>query len=209
MRNGDEIETLKQAVILLGKGNQISKRQTLNKSVSQGVLSQSMKRTMTQPLIEIPELKQEDWELILEIFNSKDNILTFMKGDVIIQQGLYYNVIFQIIRGNCRVEISETNNDNNYQQSSIEKLVELKISQGDIIGEIAMLTGCPADMSVIADDDFVDVYYIDGKYVHDILFQTHPHIVVKFYNYLCLNLVKLISRKEEELWKSFGGFSAC
>ena len=103
-------------------------------------------------------------------------------------------MICQIVSGNCRIEKQLPD------QPDIS-IVLGKMKPGEIFGEITFLTEGPATASVYADDDFVDMYFIDGKYLKETLLETHPQVVVRFYNYLCINLAKRIAQREKEGWR--------
>ena len=134
-------------------------------------------------------LTPEDWETLL---GSTKPILTFSKGDPIMIEGQHYSMICQIVSGTCRIEKQLPD-----QPISI---VLGKMFPGEIFGEITFLTEGTATASVYADED-VDMYFIDGKYLKETLMKTHPHVVVRFYNYLCVNLAKRIAQREKEGWR--------
>ena len=120
-------------------------------------------------------------------------MVTFNKGDVILREGQHYSMICQIVTGNCRIE-KEVKGSN-------VAVVLGKMKPDEIFGEINFLTESGASATVIADDDEVDMYFIDGKFLKEKLLITHPKVVVRFYHYLCTILAKRIALREQEGWR--------
>jgi CRP-like cAMP-binding protein len=142
--------------------------------------------------VEAAILSPEDWEILLK-GDSQECMLTFAKDDVILREGQKYSLVCQIVNGSCRIEKAVPGSDG--------VTVELgSLGKGEIFGEINFLTEGRATASVIADEEFVDMYFIDGTYLRDQLFKTHPHVVVRFYHYLCTILASRISQREQEGW---------
>jgi len=136
-------------------------------------------------------LRPEEWNLLLG-GEKRDKTMTVAKGDVIIREGQKYSLICQIVSGSCRIEKLVPGSDE-------ENVVLGVLHPGELFGEITFLTEGVASASVVAEDD-VELYFIDGSYLKDELFLSHPQLVVRFYHYLCRILSARIAQREQEGW---------
>jgi CRP-like cAMP-binding protein len=141
-------------------------------------------RTQTNEI----ELSDTDWDLIFSAEKSAN--LRFSKDDVIIEQGLRYDMVCQISSGSVRVEKRGT-----------EGLITLAVLQvGAVFGEITFLTGGVASASVIADDN-VELFIIHKSSLQTLI-TNHRETVVKFYHHLCETLAHRISEHEKYFYSN-------
>lgn len=135
-------------------------------------------------------LRPEEWNILLG--GERDKTMTVAKGDTIIQEGQKYSLICQIVSGSCRIE-------KEVPGSPEEAVVLGLMHPGELFGEITFLTEGVATASVIAEED-VELYFIDGSFLKEELFASHPQLVVRFYHYLCRILSARIAQREQEGW---------
>jgi len=149
----------------------------------------SYMRSHSSPEFSNMELKSDEWEIILT--DSNYTSLRFSKDDVIMQQGLKYNMVCQISSGTVRVE--------KHHDDSMNTVKLATLGVGEIFGEITFVSGGLASASVIAAED-VDLFVIHQRSL-DKLFATQgcASIVLKFYHYLCSVLAKRIVEQERVL----------
>eukprot|EP01102_Stenamoeba_stenopodia_P000971 TRINITY_DN10882_c0_g1_i2.p1 TRINITY_DN10882_c0_g1~~TRINITY_DN10882_c0_g1_i2.p1 ORF type:complete len:1058 (+),score=235.92 TRINITY_DN10882_c0_g1_i2:60-3233(+) len=111
-------------------------------------------------------LTENDWEEILKGAKS----MSYKKDEVLIQEKLEYNNLYQISRGSCRIE---------------KQGMKLGVMhQDEVFGEIGFLERTEASASVIAESNRVNVYIIEGRYL-DLLFRENGSLGGRFYFYLC------------------------
>ena len=122
---------------------------------------------------------------------GKEMILSFSKGDVILKEGQHYSMIFQILSGSCRIEKTVKEN-NEYKNVILGKMMA-----GEMFGEVNFLTEAGATATVVADSNVV-MYFIDGEFIKKNLIEADPHLVVRFYHYICTVLAKRILTREQE-----------
>jgi len=140
-------------------------------------------------------LSDLDWDILLAggdettIKENSQALMTFSKGDVILEEGKNYMMVCQIASGSCRIE-------KNIPESNM--CVELgRMREGEVFGEINFITGKPASASVVAESR-VDMYVI-GPSVQSV-FAKNPGVVIRFYHYLCASLARRIILRESEGW---------
>lgn len=140
-------------------------------------------------------LSSKDWDILLSggdgtsTKESLSSLMTFSEGDAIIEEGKSYMMVCHIASGSCRIEKNLPDSD--------MSVVLGTMTEGEVFGEINFLTGFLASASVIAESR-VDMYVI-GPTVRDV-FASNPHVVIRFYHYLCTSLAKRIVQREKEGW---------
>eukprot|EP00029_Vermamoeba_vermiformis_P006419 TRINITY_DN2511_c0_g1_i1.p1 TRINITY_DN2511_c0_g1~~TRINITY_DN2511_c0_g1_i1.p1 ORF type:complete len:807 (+),score=231.66 TRINITY_DN2511_c0_g1_i1:46-2466(+) len=132
--------------------------------------------------IDEQDLTPNEWSLILRGWNHHD-ILSYDKGEVVMQQGKVYPAMFQIAEGSCRIELHNK--------------VLGTVNEGEIFGEIGLLQGSAASAFVIASTEEVVLNVIDGSYLN-MLFYSYPHLAYRFYRYLAKQLGDRIIQREEK-----------
>jgi len=125
---------------------------------------------------------KEDWNAILKDAAA----LTFVRNDVIIQEGDQHQRIYQITNGECR----------------IEKIIDgspqtLGTIQREIFGEITFLQGGRATASVIANSEKVELYMVEG-YALKVLFELKPGLAGRFFKYLASIAEKRLWEREQQ-----------
>jgi len=140
-------------------------------------------------------MSSSDWDILLsggigatQKHNSRA-LMTFSKGDVILEEGKKYMMVCQIASGSCRIE-------ENIPDSNMSAVLGV-MSEGEVFGEINFMTGRAATASVVAATR-VEMYVI-GPSVKTV-FSRHPGVVNRFYHYLCASLAKRIVQRESEGW---------
>ncbi len=130
-------------------------------------------------------LSDKGWEQIFECAKYT----TYKKNQVILTQGEMAKRIYQIGRGTCRVELVDSGNSNNPSvpvspeptgnnpTNANGKLLLGKMKRGEIFGEITYLFGGGATVSILADEDNVQIYCIDKTELQE-LFTLKPGNVI-------------------------------
>eukprot|EP01103_Thecamoeba_quadrilineata_P019456 TRINITY_DN7892_c0_g1_i1.p1 TRINITY_DN7892_c0_g1~~TRINITY_DN7892_c0_g1_i1.p1 ORF type:complete len:1077 (+),score=244.67 TRINITY_DN7892_c0_g1_i1:35-3265(+) len=147
------------------------------------VHSSSMVSASSQNLLTPPPsltLTDTDWKHILEGAKSKIH----KRDEVIIQEGQQYQRLYQINRGSCR----------------IEKATQVlgRMETQEMFGEISFLeggSGAGAAVTVIADEDEVELAIIEGYFIN-ILFHTMHGFAGRFYHHLCKLLSQRITKMD-------------
>eukprot|EP01117_Protostelium_nocturnum_P015941 TRINITY_DN6213_c0_g1_i1.p1 TRINITY_DN6213_c0_g1~~TRINITY_DN6213_c0_g1_i1.p1 ORF type:complete len:1371 (-),score=496.08 TRINITY_DN6213_c0_g1_i1:61-4173(-) len=163
-----------------------------------GLLSLSVGNIMEEPSVRSAEealaqelsLTQEDWDLILNGAECE----TYMKDMVILSQGESFGKIYQIGNGLCRIE---------KQNESGKTEIVGTMNGAEMFGEISFLSGQGASVSIIADENDVDIYVIDRVHILG-LFEKHPGMGGKFYKFMALILSRRIRQREVEEQLRFG-----
>jgi len=153
-----------------------------------------------------PIMSLTDWELIMQIGLQ----LTYMKDEVIIEEGETHQRIFQINQGTCRIEkrSAQYDKDNTKRDKNklkpkraSKKLKDIKVlgtmSDVETFGEITFLEGGSASASVIADEDNVEVFLVEGN-ILNILFVRYPDLEGRFYHYLASILARRLKKREKD-----------
>eukprot|EP01103_Thecamoeba_quadrilineata_P010528 TRINITY_DN229_c0_g3_i1.p1 TRINITY_DN229_c0_g3~~TRINITY_DN229_c0_g3_i1.p1 ORF type:complete len:784 (+),score=170.24 TRINITY_DN229_c0_g3_i1:73-2424(+) len=132
-------------------------------------------------------LTADDWKLILE----KSKQYVFRKNQVVIREGdSSPQNLYQLAHGRCRVE---------QQRPEDDSVVTLGILQsGETFGEISFLQDSQITASVVADEDGVEIYVIEGDYLNDI-FNEHPGIPGRFYKYLATLISNRLHHREIDI----------
>jgi len=132
-------------------------------------------------------LTADDWKLILD----KSKQYVFSKNQVVIREGdSSPQNLYQLSQGRCRVE---------QQRPEDDSVVTLGVLQpGETFGEISFLQDSQITASVVADEDGVEVYVIEGDYLNDI-FNEHPGIPGRFYKYLATLISNRLHNREIEI----------
>lgn len=132
-------------------------------------------------------LSQSDWSLILQ----GSEFSTYTKDEVILSEVDESHSIYQIGRGSCRIEKLENG-----------KPVVLGImQQSEMFGEISFLTGAGATVTILANENNVDIFKIDRDYIFKI-FEKNPSIAGKFYKFLSWVLARRVRQRETEILDS-------
>jgi len=131
-------------------------------------------------------LSQEDWGLILE----GSECVTYMKDQVILREGDNFENIYQIGSGIVRMEKT-------HEDGRIEILGTMGTSE--MFGEISFLGGVGASVSIVSDQNSVDIYIIGKGYIEQ-LFSKYKDTGIegKFYKFLALVLSRRIRQRELE-----------
>jgi len=116
-------------------------------------------------------LTEKDWELFL----SGSKLRKYGRDETVISEGQPTAALYQIMQGRVRVELQLP------QQS--KSIVVAHRSAGDMFGEISLLKLGHATASIVADDDSVVMYILEGQYL-DSLFRTEPGLPSRFYCFL-------------------------
>ena len=79
----------------------------------------------------------------------------------------------------------------------IDRQVNLlgKLGVGDIFGEISFIDAGAATATVVADEQDVKLYIIEGSVLSD-LFEWQPHLSTRFYKYIATILQKRLRNRE-------------
>ncbi|KAL6078425.1 Serine/threonine-protein kinase 4 [Balamuthia mandrillaris] len=158
-------------------------------------------------------LTKEDWDLLLGGFMGV-RLETYHKDQVIMKEGHSYQRIFQIARGTCRIERQKTqqqpeesekkkkkDNSNNGKESKVALLGKMRA--GEMFGEISFLEQGTASASVIADENPVQLYVIEGYFLH-VLFTRKPALAGRFYHHLASEMALRLTKREHRLYKRGG-----
>lgn len=127
-------------------------------------------------------LSFDDWAVLMK--DSK--CLKLKKNEIIIKEGELATKIYQIARGNCRVERLRDDETNN---------VLAIMRTGELFGEISFLEGVKTTASIVAEDDATEVYVIDGASLR-ILFVRQPALGGRFFQYLATILSHRLKDRE-------------
>jgi len=150
-------------------------------------------RTLTHLVVQPKREKNEltltkvDWDLILK--DAK--LIRFSKNDIIIQEGDRFQRIFQVASGSCRVEKKKEDGHNTVLGS---------INPNQTFGEISFLQGEGATASVIANEEIVEIYVIEG-YIISNLFDAYPGFGGRFFKYLAYTVNNRLRVREGEVVK--------
>ncbi len=134
-------------------------------------------------------LTPTDWELML---NGAKKVI-FKDGEFIIRAGESYQKIYHIVRGNCIVEVERDG----------QMVIINRMNENTTFGEMSFIKqtedndGYKASASVIAVDE-VEISIIEGYFLN-ILFDMHPGLEVRFFEYLCHVLAQRIGRQTRRL----------
>eukprot|EP01103_Thecamoeba_quadrilineata_P010526 TRINITY_DN229_c0_g1_i1.p1 TRINITY_DN229_c0_g1~~TRINITY_DN229_c0_g1_i1.p1 ORF type:complete len:795 (+),score=201.82 TRINITY_DN229_c0_g1_i1:271-2385(+) len=147
---------------------------------------------MSQNVTEVDQslsdaLTADDWKLILD----KSKQYVFKKNQIVIREGdSSPQNLYQLAHGRCRVEQQRPEDD------SVAILGVLQ--SGETFGEISFLQDSQITASVVADEDGVEVYVIEGDYLNDI-FNEHPGIPGRFYKYLATLIANRLHHREIDI----------
>jgi len=124
------------------------------------------------------DLNKEDWELILK----GKKVIEYKMGEVIIRQGEKLNKIYVLWNGKCKIEgifksVLMTNND----------------SFPVIFGEISLFNDT-STANVIAESENVTIYTFEIYYLN-VLFTYYPHMILRFYKYICEAIFRRIKER--------------
>jgi len=133
-------------------------------------------------------LSQEDWGTILEGSQS----ITYAYDEVAIAQGEIQEKMYQIASGNCRIE--------RFDMMSQQSEIVGYYNEREMFGEVGFLLRNESNVSVVADEDKVEIYIIDKAYLEKV-FAQQPGIAGKFYKFLSLVIARRIRQRELEIQK--------
>lgn len=129
-------------------------------------------------------LNAADWNLLQQGFQC----ISFTKGMAIIQQGQTQSRLFQIAKGSCRIEIKN--------EGDVAPKVVGRLTTRDLFGEISFIhQGSAASASVVADDDTVELYVLEGHFLN-ILFVKYPDLAGRFFAYLAGVIAGRLNERE-------------
>jgi CRP-like cAMP-binding protein len=129
-------------------------------------------------------LTATDWDLML---NGAKKVV-FKDGEFIIRSGDSYQKIYHIIRGNCIVEVERDG----------QMIVINRMQENTTFGEMSFIKQTEdneykASASVVAVEE-VEISIIEGYFLN-ILFDMHPGLEVRFFEYLCSVLANRIHKQ--------------
>ena len=107
----------------------------------------------------------------------------YHRDAVIIREGDAHNALYVIHSGQVRVE----------KESAGFQLELSRLGPGEIFGEMSFVEGMEASASVVADEEPVAVYRIEGDYINSLL-KTNPSLFGRFYK----SLVEIVSHRLRE-----------
>src|SRR3954451_1566645 len=113
-------------------------------------------------------LTPNDWSLILD----KSKKVTFKRGESLVQQTRQVKVVYLLIKGSAKVEVS--------------KMKVAEVGPGEICGEMAFLENSKPSATVIATND-VEAAAIEWSALSE-LFQLFPHMGSRFYRSIAISL---------------------
>ena len=113
-------------------------------------------------------LSANDWSLILD----KSKRVTFKRGESLVQQTRQVKVVYLLIKGSAKVEVS--------------KMKIAEVGPGEICGEMAFLENSKPSATVTATDD-VEAAAIEWSALSE-LFQLFPHMGSRFYRSIAISL---------------------
>lgn len=187
---GDKKE--KQCLFRFSDREKFDEAYNLIGSLWNSVKKLTRERTITQLVLpkrdknELTTLTKADWDLILK--DAK--LIKFSKNDIIIQEGDRFQRIFQVASGSCRVE----------KKKDDGSIVLGSISTSQTFGEISFLQGEGATASVIANEENVEIYVIEG-YIISNLFDGNPGFGGRFFKYLAFTVNNRLRVREGEIVK--------
>ena len=113
-------------------------------------------------------LSANDWSLILD----KSKRVTFKRGESLVQQTRQVKVVYLLIKGSAKVEVS--------------KMKIAEVGPGEICGEMAFLENSKPSATVTATDE-VEAAAIEWSALSE-LFQLFPHMGSRFYRSIAISL---------------------
>lgn len=131
-------------------------------------------------------LSFDDWAVLMK--DSK--CLKFKKNEVITKEGEWATKIYQIAKGNCRVEKLKDDGT-----TSVLGLMRT----GELFGEISFLEGIKTTASIVAEEDETEVYVIDGASLQ-VLFVRQPALGGRFFQYLSMILSHRLKDREASFY---------
>jgi hypothetical protein len=162
------------------------------KSSSANLMASSSQMLTVGQSIEVDQslsdaLTADDWKLILD----KSKQFIYNKNDVVIKQGDQSpQNLYQLAHGRCRVEQVRPEDDSVH--------VVGVINSGETFGEISFLQNSQITASVVADDDRVEIYVIEGDHLNEI-FNDYPAVPGRFYKYLATLISNRLHNREMEI----------
>lgn len=123
-------------------------------------------------------LTEQDWHL----FQEGARAVTFAKGEPVLREGDRSSSLYQIARGSVSIE---------------KNGVSLRLlEEGHIFGEMSFLErGGQVSANVVAADEKVTVYVIDGGFIEGLL-KVEPGLPGRFYKYLANILAEYLRTKK-------------
>ncbi|KYQ93328.1 RasGEF domain-containing protein [Tieghemostelium lacteum] len=163
---------------------------------------------------------RDEWNLILKGAKS----VTFKKGDILMSEGVEYQKIFQIIKGECAIvksiigtsnllsQVMSGNQSPTYSPIALggaeiptpQSLVDpkssitiSKISQGSIYGEMTFLLTGGCSTSLVVTSDEVEVFILESYFLN-IMLKSKPQLAPKFYKYLACVLESRVKQYRQQ-----------
>lgn len=115
-------------------------------------------------------LPQSDWDMMLKGART----ITIPTDEIIINQGEEYQRIFQIVRGECRIEVEDTTG---------KRTIVGYLKTGETFGEISFLSGQGATAHVLAHTE-VELTIIEGYFINALInvsFKNKNNYLVNFF----------------------------
>lgn len=129
-------------------------------------------------------LSTEDWEKVYACAVQ----MTYKKNERILTQGERPYRIYHISKGVCRVEMTSPDKD-----KGGAPIVVGKMQTNQMFGELSYMFGGCAKVTVIADQDGVEVYYLERSSLEKI-FAEKPLLGGKFYKFIAEQMASEVER---------------
>eukprot|EP01133_Synstelium_polycarpum_P014228 gene14228-16787_t len=158
----------------------------------------------------IPDVPtKEEWASIFK--GSK--AITFRKGEILVTEGVEFQKIFYITRGECTIVKGLTPASNNGLQASGAEgasppvistlsgknlILLAKLSPGSIFGEMSFLLPGGSSTSVIVSSDELEVFTLEGYFLN-IMLKSKTALAPKFYKYLACVLESRVKQYRQTL----------
>ena len=142
------------------------------------------------------QLDSNGYKIFNDLPSSKDWHLLLMgavrrkyrKNEVILHQGDELQRIYQIIHGECTVQVATPTGEH--------KTLAF-LGDDETFGEISFLLGGGAKASVVAHTDTVSLFVIEADYFKR-LFNADPRLAGRFFKYLCTVLERRVREPTSE-----------
>lgn len=115
-------------------------------------------------------LSTNDWHVLLK----ESKCTSYKKNDIIVKEGEWATSIYQIGKGR---QVEAVGCIGNIKRCRAEKVIDGNsqvlgvMETGEIFGEIGLLQGLKTTASVIADEDDVEVYVVEGSVLRILFFR--------------------------------------
>ncbi|PRP76312.1 phospholipase D1 [Planoprotostelium fungivorum] len=131
---------------------------------------------------EVYSLSQKDWEFI----RRGAKFQAYKKDQVILEQGEVQEKIFYIAKGSCKATTVLPSGGVGVLNVMVEE---------ETFGEMSFLDKIGASACVVAAEDGVEIFAIEGSFVN-LLSRVYPDIASKFYRYIASILASRVRSRE-------------